>query len=337
MLDKKNNIMTMKIRSKILLVFLLLLTSTVTVSAQKGNLDKQIPVDPNVTIGELANGLTYYIKQNEKPKNKIELRLVVNAGSILENDDQLGLAHFMEHMNFNGLKHFPKNALVEYLQEIGVKFGADLNANTGFERTYFILPIPTDNPDNIDQGFQIIADWAGGALITPEEVNDERKVVLEEMRIHKESAGNRMMKQFLPEMLNGSRFADRLPIGTKEIIQNTSPELIRDYYHDWYRPNNMAVVVVGDITTKKAEELLKKYFGGLENPKNEKERVYYKIKPYSKAKAIVVTDKEATNYDLNILFPSKEVKEEKTLGDYRHSLVRDIFTQAINQKLQVGS
>ena len=320
-------------KSRVLLTLLLVVTTFFSVTAQKINLDNPIPVDPNVTIGTLPNGLTYYIKHNDKPEDKIELRLVVNAGSILENDDQLGLAHFMEHMNFNGLENFPKNALVEYLQDIGVKFGADLNANTGFERTYFILPIPTDNPDNVNQGFQIIADWAGGALITDEEVNDERKVILEELRLHQESAGNRMMKQFLPGMLNDSRFADRLPIGTKESIENATPELLRQYYNDWYRPNNMAVVVVGDITTEKAEELIKKYFSGLKNPKNEKERVYYKIKPYAQAKAMIVTDPEATNYDLSILFPSKERKEEKTLGDYRHSLVRSIFTQSINLKL----
>ena len=325
--------MTKYFHSRVLFTLLLLVTTFFSVTAQKTDLDAPIPLAPDVTKDVLPNGLTYYIKHNDKPKDKIELRLVVNAGSILENENQLGLAHFMEHMNFNGLKHFPKNALVQYLQDIGVKFGADLNANTGFERTYYILPIPTDNPDNVNHGFQILADWAGGALITPEEVNDERKVVLEEMRIHQESASNRMMKQFLPEMLNNSRFADRLPIGTREVIENASPELIREYYHDWYRPNNMAVIVVGDISTEKAKKLIQKYFGGLENPKNEKERIYYKIKPYSEAKTMVVTDPEATNYNLTLLFPAHEVKTEKTLGDYRHSLVRSIFTQTINKKL----
>src|SRR5699024_7888653 len=159
------------------------------------------------------NGLTYYIRPNAKPADKVQLRLVVNAGSILENDNQQGLAHFMEHMNFNGLEHFPKHELIKYLQSIGVRFGADLNANTGFDRTYFILPIPTDKKGNLKNGFQIVADWAGGALITDEQVNAERKVVMEELRMRGKSASTRMLKQYISTMLNGSKYAERLPIG----------------------------------------------------------------------------------------------------------------------------
>ena len=139
-----------------------------------------IPTDPNVKIGKLSNGLTYYIRNNGKPENKVELRLVVNAGSILEDEDQLGLAHFMEHMNFNGTKNFKKNELVDYLQSIGVKFGAHLNAYTSFDETVYILPIPSDDPEKLEKGFQIIEDWAHNALLTDEEIDNERGVVLEE-------------------------------------------------------------------------------------------------------------------------------------------------------------
>src|SRR4249919_2719045 len=162
------------------------------------NLDQPIPVDPNVKIGKLPNGLTYYIQKNLKPEKKMELRLVVNTGSILEDADQRGLAHFMEHMNFNGSKHFPKNELVNYLQTIGVEFGADLNAYTGFDENVYILPIPTDDPKKIEQGFTVLEDWAGNALLDPDEINKERGVVLEESRLGK-GASERMGKFYFPK------------------------------------------------------------------------------------------------------------------------------------------
>ena len=148
----------------------LLLPASASVFAQTVNLHAPLRPDTAVTIGRLPNGLTYYIKPNTKPAQKVELRLVIKAGSMMENDNQQGLAHFMEHMEFNGLKHYPKNELVDYLQKIGVRFGADLNANTGWDRTYFMLPIPTDKPGNLENGFQIVSDWAGVALITAEDV-----------------------------------------------------------------------------------------------------------------------------------------------------------------------
>jgi zinc protease len=151
-------------------------------------LEDKVAVDSNVLIGKLANGLTYYIRHNTKPENKVELRLVVNAGSILEDSSQQGLAHFMEHMNFNGLKHFPKNELVNYLQSIGVKFGADLNAYTSFDETVYILPLPSDSAAKLDSGFTILEDWAGNALLDTAEIAKERGVVLEESRLQGEPA-----------------------------------------------------------------------------------------------------------------------------------------------------
>src|SRR5579871_5933172 len=168
-----NNFPTKKLVASVVVA----LISVTVVSAQQ--VSTPIPLDKKITKGVLPNGLTYYIRPNAKPENKVELRLVVKAGSILENDNQQGLAHFVEHMNFNGLKHYPKNTLVDYLQKIGVQFGADLNANTGWDRTYYLLPIPTDRPGNIDSGFQIMADWADGALLTTDEINSERNVILE--------------------------------------------------------------------------------------------------------------------------------------------------------------
>lgn len=307
------------------------LMSTTAVQAQ--DLSAPIPTDSKVESGKLANGLTYYIRPNSKPENKVELRLVVNAGSILEDDTQLGLAHFMEHMNFNGTKNFEKNDLVDYLQSIGVDFGADLNAYTGFDQTVYILPIPTDKPGNLEKGFQIIEDWAHNALLTDKDIDEERNVVLEESRLGK-GADDRMAKKYLPKMLSNSRYADRLPIGKDEILKNFKHDEVRRFYRDWYRPNEMAVIVVGDITVEKAKEMINKHFAGLTNPANQRERIYPEVKPYSEASAMVLSDPEATNFEFNIMFSSRKKTEEKTLKDYRDYLIRNLFNQMLNKRFQ---
>src|SRR5215471_7037294 len=190
----------------------IILFSFTQLSFSQYKLPDKIPFDPNVTKGTLPNGLTYYIRKNTKPEGKVELRLVVNAGSVLEDSTQQGLAHFMEHMNFNGSKHFPKNELVSYLQSIGVKFGADLNAYTSFDETVYILPLPTDDPKKIEKGFTVLEDWAGNALLDPTEIDKERGVVLEESRLGK-GANERMGKLYFPKLFNGSKYSYRLPIG----------------------------------------------------------------------------------------------------------------------------
>lgn len=172
------------------------------------NPSQLMPVDPKVKIGRLSNGLTYYIRQNKKPEQRVELRLVVNTGSVLEDDDQQGLAHFMEHMNFNGTKRFPKNELVSYLQSIGVEFGADLNAYTSFDETVYMLPVPTDKPGLVEKGLQILEDWAHNALLDSLEIEKERGVVIEEWRLSR-GAEERMMKQTLPVQYQGSKYAER--------------------------------------------------------------------------------------------------------------------------------
>src|SRR3982751_1363240 len=187
------------------------------------NLTQQLPVDPNVKIGKLPNGLTYYIRKNAKPEKKVELRLAVNAGAVLEEKDQRGLAHFMEHMNFNGSKHFPKNELVDYLQKIGVQFGADLNAYTSFDETVYILPIPSSDPKIVEQGFTVLEDWAFNNLMDKNEIEKERGVVLEESRLSK-GANQRMLRQYFPRLFNGSKYAERLPIGKDSILKTFKPE-----------------------------------------------------------------------------------------------------------------
>ena len=296
------------------------------------DLKAKLPTDPNVKTGKLANGLVYYIRPNHKPEKKVELRLVVNAGSILEDDKQLGLAHFMEHMNFNGTKNFQKNDLVSYLQSIGVQFGADLNANTGFDRTVYILPIPTDKPENLEKGFQIIEDWAHNALLTDKDIDEERGVVLEESRLGK-GAQMRMLNKYFPKLASGSLYAERLPIGKDDILKNFKYETIRSFYRDWYRPDLQAVVVVGDIDEATALKMITKHFGDLKNPANEKTRKYADVTPRLKPDAMVVTDKEATNNIMQIMFPYTKKHEATTVEDYVFDIKRELVIQMLNQRL----
>lgn len=314
-----------------LLPFLILFFSSSLFAQQ--NLKDALPVDPNVKIGKLSNGLTYYIQQNKKPEQKVELRLVVNAGSILENENQQGLAHLSEHMAFNGTTHFKKNDIISFLQSIGVGFGSDLNAYTTFDETVYILPIPTDKPSNIEKGFQILDDWAHNVTDKDEDIDAERPVVLEESRLGK-GAQDRINKQILPLLFAGSLYADRLPIGIDSIVKNTPYSALRSFYKDWYRPDLMAVVVVGDIDPAKAESLIKKYFEENKNPQNERPRTYTEVPPYQKSVAKVVTDKEATSYSFQVHYSPEKINPDITLGDYRQDLVKNIFSDILNQRLR---
>lgn len=294
---------------------------------------EKIPFNPEVKTGKLSNGLTYYIKNNGKPENKVELRLVVNAGSILEDEDQLGLAHFMEHMNFNGTKNFQKNELVDYLQSIGVKFGAHLNAYTSFDETVYILPIPSEDPEKLEKGFQILEDWAHNALLTDEEIDNERGVVLEEYRLGK-GADERMMQKYLPKVLYGSQYAERLPIGKKEVLENFDYESIRRYYKDWYRPDLMAVMAVGDVDVAVLEEKIKSHFGHIKNPDNPRPREVYNVPNHSETLIAVETDKEAAFSQVRVLFKDNDnAKPDTTIEEYRKSMVKSLFSQMINNRL----
>ncbi|MEJ0029440.1 MAG: pitrilysin family protein [Bacteroidota bacterium] len=297
------------------------------------NLTDLIPVNPDIRKGKLANGLTYYILKNSKPEKKVELRLAIKAGSVLEADDQQGLAHFTEHMAFNGSKHFKKNELISFLQSIGVEFGADLNAYTGFDETVYILPIPTDKPGNLEQGFTALEDWASTVTFDPKEIDKERGIVLEEGRLGK-GASDRMNKVIFPKLFEGSKYAGRLPIGKEDILKTFKAETIKKYYADWYRPDLMAVVIVGDVDPAEAEALVKKHFDHLKNPKTERPREYSGVPARKTSEGIVVTDKEATNHVLQLYYSYKAEKPETTMGDYRASIVKSLFNSMLNQRLQ---
>lgn len=314
------------------IAFLLLVLISIHAHAQE-NLTDKLPVEPRLKVGRLANGLTYYIQKNTRPEKKVELRLVVNAGSILEDDDQLGLAHFTEHMAFNGSSHFKKNELVSFLQTIGVEFGADLNAQTGFDETIYILPIPTDKKENIEKGFQILGDWASTVAFEGAEIDKERGVVLEESRRGK-GAEDRMFRVVYPKMFQGSRYAERLPIGKDDILKNFKHDVIRRFYRDWYRPDLMAVIVVGDIEPAEAERLVKQNFEKLKNPAVKRERTLATVPARTVSEGVVALDKEATNHVIEIDYGYQKSNDDVTLGDYRQLLVKLLFTSMLSQRMQ---
>ncbi len=296
------------------------------------NLSSPIPLDPDVKVGKLANGLTYYIRKNAEPKNRAELRLVIRAGSVLETDDQQGLAHFMEHMEFNGTKNFPKNELVNFLQSSGVRFGADLNAYTGFDETVYQLPVPTDSANVFTNAFQILEDWAHNATIDPTEVDKERGVILEERRLGR-GAGQRMRDQYFPLLLNNSQYAKRLPIGTEQVLTTFKPGTLQQFYKDWYRPDLMAVIAVGDFDIKQVEGIIREKFGRIPVVNDPKPRVQYDIPSHKDTKVIVVTDPEQPNTVIQVIYKRPEIKE-KTLNDLRESIKRGLFNAMLGNRIQ---
>ena len=313
-------------------LFLFLFAST-TLFAQQLKETDAIPFDASVKKGKLKNGLTYYIKKNAKPENKVDLRLIINAGSILENDDQQGLAHFMEHMCFNGTKRFPKNQLVDYLQSIGVKFGQHLNAYTSFDETVYFLPIPSDSPEKVEKGFQIIEDWAFNADLTPEEIDKERGVVLEEYRLGL-GASKRMQDKYIPKMMYNSQYANRLPIGKKEILENFTYDKVTSFYKDWYRPNLMSVIVVGDIDVAEMEKKIKDHFEKYQNPKNEKPRKTFEVPNHKETFVSIESDKEAAQTQIQLLYKDYgSPKKIKTIGDYKNRLAEGLFSTMLNNRL----
>ncbi|HZJ01259.1 MAG TPA: insulinase family protein [Gemmatimonadaceae bacterium] len=294
------------------------------------SLSTRLPIDPKLRIGKLPNGLQYYIRQNTRPEKRAELRLVVNAGSVLEPNDKLGLAHFLEHTAFNGTKHFAKNDLVKYLESIGVRFGADLNAYTSFDETVYILPIPTDTARIVDQAFTILEDWAHGQTFDPTEVTNERGVVREEWRGRK-GAGDRMLQQWLPVAFKGSRYAERLPIGTEASIMAATPEKLRTFYQTWYRPDLMAVIAVGDFDPAVIEAKIKQHFSGLKNPANEQKRTLYDVPTNAEPLVAIASDKEATSSSVNLIY-KLDADSVNTVGDYRKLLMERLYLSMLNSR-----
>jgi zinc protease len=318
-----------KLKYAAFLFFILILTLP---SFSQLDMNAGLPTDPKLMMGKLSNGLTYYIRENKKPEKKVELRLVVKVGSIVEDDDQQGLAHMAEHMAFNGTKNFKKNEIVSYLQSIGVEFGNDLNAYTSFDETVYILPIPTDQPSNLEKGFQILEDWAHQVTYFDDDINSERAIILEESRLGK-SGDERMFKKIYPELFKGSQYANRLPIGVDSIIKHFNPDAIRRYYRDWYRPELMAVIVTGDISKEDALTYIQKHFAGIQSSGN-RPRKYFDVPPYQSSKAMVVTDKEATGFEFGIVYPAMPFKRATNIKEYKQETIQSLYASMLSNRLQ---
>ncbi len=293
-------------------------------------LPQAIPVDPQITIGQFSNGLRYYVRSNPKPEKRAELRLVVKAGSALEDDDQQGLAHFVEHMAFNGTEHFPKDAIISFIESLGMRFGADLNAYTSFDETVYMLQVPTDKPEALDRAFLVLEDWAHSVSFDPAEVEKERGVVMEEWRLRR-GAGARITDKLFPILLQGSRYGDRLPIGKTEVIQNFKIESLEKFYMDWYRPDLMAVVAVGDFDKAAIEKMIKARFEPLRNPAAPRPRVEFDVPDRADPIFALLTDKEMTSTTIeagNVL----PARPDGTFGAYRQNIVDRLFSGLLSAR-----
>ncbi|MFB2120019.1 M16 family metallopeptidase [Parapedobacter sp. 2B3] len=284
-----------------------------------------LPMDTSVLRGKLPNGFVYYIRHNEEPKDRVVMYLGTKVGSILEAEEELGLAHFLEHMQFNGTKNFPKNELVDYLQRAGVRFGSDLNAYTSFDETVYQLPIPSDDPELLKSGLQVMRDWAQDALLDEEEIDKERGVVLNEL-LGGRGAQQRMRDQYFPMILNDSRYAQRLPIGTRERIEGFGYETLRNFHRNWYRPNLQALIIVGDVDVADMEQRVKALFADLENPVAAPERTAYSIPLTGKNQFMAVTDAEMPQTVVQVIVKHPEAAV-KTIADYRMQLAKALFNQ----------
>ena len=317
---------------KMFLAALLLVAGVATTMAQQM---PPIPVDPDVKIGKLDNGLTYYIRHNAWPEQRAEFYIAQRVGSIQEDDDQRGLAHFLEHMCFNGTENFKGNDIVKWCETIGVKFGRDLNAYTSIDQTvYNISNVPTTREGIIDSCLLILHDWADGLLLEPEEIDKERGVIHEEWRL-RTSAQMRMLERDLPRLYPDSKYGYRMPIGTMEIIDNFKPEVLRAYYEKWYRPDNQAIIVVGDVDVDQVEQKIKDLFSPIKMPENPAPVVVEAVPDNQEAIIVVDKDKEMQYSIVELLFKTDPIPDE-IKGDMQYLIIdylKDACISMLNDRL----
>ena len=298
--------------------------------------DVPLPLWNQVKRGTLANGLTYYVMKHQKPEKRAFMWLAVNAGAVQEDDDQRGLAHFLEHMAFNGTKRFPKAALIEYLEKIGMRFGADLNAYTNFDQTVYQLEVPTDKPEFVAKGFDILRDWSADLTLDPAEVDKERGVVLEEWRLSR-GAGRRLFDKQIGVFYEGTRYPDRITIGLPEILKTASRDTIARYYKDWYRPDLMAVIVVGDFEdTAAIEREITTKFGDLANPAKPRARPNGGVPKAAGTRVTIETDKELPGQSVAV-YNMMAKRPEITTKDFRRMIVERLYRAVITERLGVVS
>lgn len=330
-----------KMRKFLTMLTLMLVTLSSTIFAQgfpalgssKINLDEEIKLDGKVRYGKLANGLTYYIKTNRTPENRAEFQLAVNAGSVLETEAEVGLAHFTEHMGFNGTKFYPGNEMIDALEKEGIVFGRQINAYTGFDQTVYMVTLPTDKDELFNMGLKILDGWAFSMLMTGDEIDAERGVIIEEWRTG-QGAQDRLRAKTWPTMLKGSLYPERLPIGTLENLENFEHETIRGFYKKWYRPDNMAVIVVGDFDADEMEKQVIDYFSMNDAPTTPLNRPVPDIPDNKEPLIAIATDKEAVGNSIQYFYkhPAQDVK---TIGDYRtRYLVYSLYSEMFNARLR---
>jgi zinc protease len=305
--------------------------SAIPPAVRAAALDQEVPVDPLITVGTLPNGFRYYIRENRLPQGRAELRLAVKAGSVLEDDDQRGLAHFVEHMAFNGTLRFPGNAVGTFMQSLGVRFGAHVNAHTSFDETVYELQIPTTNPAVVDRSLLILEDFAHNVSFEPGEIDKERGVILEEWRLGL-GAGERIQNAQFPLLFKGSRYADRLPIGAPEIIRNVPHDRLKQFYTDWYRPDLMAVIVVGDVDKAAIEPLIRARFGSIPAPVSPRPRPSFTVPSQPGTAYSTVTDPETTNTLISAT-STMTAREQRTIGAYRRRMVEQLFAAMLSMRL----
>ena len=293
-------------------------------------LEEPLPLDPAITAGKFSNGLRYFIRTTKRPEKRAELRLVVDVGSIVEEPDQLGLAHFVEHMAFNGTRHFPKQETVTFLESLGMRFGPSINASTSFDETVYMLQVPTEKPDVLDRAFLILEDWAHGQTFDPVEIDKERGVIKEEWRIRR-GAGARMQDKQLPILLKGSRYAERIPIGTVEVIDNFKHDRLIQFYRDWYRPDLMTVIAVGDFDAAAVEKMIKAHFERIPAAKSAKARPSYTVPDHPGTLYAIATDPEATNANVSV-YSKLALRDPRTVGAYRQQMVERLFSAMLGAR-----
>ena len=293
--------------------------------------NQTIPVDPLITVGTLPNGMRYYVRPNRLPRGRAELRLVVKAGSVLEDNDQRGLAHFVEHMAFNGSRNFPRQQIATFMQAIGMRFGAHVNAHTSFDETVYELQIPTTDARVIDQALLMMEDWTNGVTFDPAEVDKERGVILEEWRLGL-GADARMQNTIMPILLQGSRYAERSPIGTPDSIRNAPYARLKQFYTDWYRPDLMAVIIVGDFDPKAIEAGIKAHFGPIPAAVSPRPRPAYTVPAHAGTLYAVATDREATNTTVGLI-GKMPARDQRTVGMYRQQMVERLFSGMLSDRL----
>ncbi len=294
-------------------------------------LSQPVPVDPRITIGYLPNGLRYYVRANGRPYQRAELRLVVNVGSVVEDNDQRGLAHFVEHMAFDGSEHFAKQDLIKFMESIGMRLGPGVNANTSFDETIYVLHVPTDSPEAMRKAFLFFADLAHGLTFDPDAIEKERGVIVEEWRQGRGAAA-RMQDQETPVLLKGSRYAERNPIGGREPVETFKPEALKRFYKDWYRPDLMAVIAVGDFNKTDVEKMIREEMGSIPAPAERRARPSFEVPDHPDTLYSVATDPEATMTTVG-LYNMLPLREQATVGSYRQHQVERLYTGMLNARL----